>query len=76
MAGTTSEVVLPDEILLLVSTELGQDRDFGTIFAWAQASKSFAEQALRTLYRSVSYGVLYCASFKSESLLADLNDES
>ncbi|OCT51026.1 hypothetical protein CLCR_08334 [Cladophialophora carrionii] len=42
---------LPDEILSLICQELGNDRDFSSLFKCALSSKSFADPALRTIYQ-------------------------
>ena len=42
---------LPDEILSVICQELGNDRDFDSLFKCALSSKSFADPALRTLYQ-------------------------
>jgi hypothetical protein len=42
---------LPDEILSMICQELGNDRDFGSLFKCALSSKSFADPALRTIYQ-------------------------
>ena len=50
--NNTKEVpLLPDEILSLICQELGQDRDFGTLYQCARAAKSLADPALRTMYQ-------------------------
>lgn len=46
---------LPDEILGMICQELGQDRDFVSLYRCAQASKSLADPALRTMYQYVSF---------------------
>lgn len=49
--------LLPDEILSLICQELGQDRDFGTLYNCALSVKSLADPALRTMYQYVNtYG--------------------
>lgn len=53
--GLMSQPSLPDEMLNMVCHELGQDRDFGSLFRCALASRSLADPALRTLYQ-------YCLS--------------
>ena len=45
--------VLPDEVLTLICEELGQQRDFLTLYRCALSSLSLADPALRTLYRLV-----------------------
>lgn len=44
---------LPDEILSMICQELGQDRDFGSLYRCALSCKSFADPALRTMYQWV-----------------------
>lgn len=44
-------LMLPDEVLGMICQELGQDRDFVTLYRCAQASKSLADPALRTMYQ-------------------------
>lgn len=53
MAATslTSQPSLPDEMLSMICQELGMDRDFGSLFRCALASKSLADPALRTMYQ-------------------------
>ncbi|OAL39350.1 hypothetical protein AYO20_01220 [Fonsecaea nubica] len=43
--------VLPDEILSLICEELGNEREFGSLYTCALSSKSFADPALRTMYQ-------------------------
>lgn len=43
--------LLPDEILSLICQELGQEREFGTLYNCALSVKSLADPALRTLYQ-------------------------
>ena len=47
----TTTRTLPDEVLTLICEELGQQRDFGSIFRCAQTSSTLADPALRTMYR-------------------------
>ena len=44
---------LPDEVFGMICQELGLDRDFGSLYRCAQASRSFADPALRTMYKYV-----------------------
>ena len=44
-------LILPDEVLSMVCQELGSDRDFVSLYKCAQASKSLADSALRTMYQ-------------------------
>ena len=46
-----SELSLPDEILTMICQELGQERDFGSLYRCALASSSLADPALRTMYQ-------------------------
>jgi hypothetical protein len=46
-------LTLPDEVLSMVCQEIGLDRDFGSLYRCALASKSFADPALRTMYKYV-----------------------
>jgi hypothetical protein len=42
---------LPDEVLNLICEDLGQQREFSTLFKCAQSCTSLADPALRTMYR-------------------------
>lgn len=42
--------LLPDEILSLICLELGNDRDFGSLYRCAQSAPILADPALRTMY--------------------------
>lgn len=42
---------LPDEIWSLICAELGQDRDFASLFNVARTSRSLADASLRMMYR-------------------------
>jgi hypothetical protein len=44
---------LPDEVFSMICEEIGLDRDFGSLYRCALASRSFADPALRTMYKSV-----------------------
>lgn len=44
-------VSLPSEILFMVLDNLGDDRDYNSLYHCALASKLFTEQALAVLYR-------------------------
>jgi hypothetical protein len=46
-------VTLPDDVLFLIAAELGQERDFDTLFSCALAGRRFAVSALTSLYRCV-----------------------
>jgi hypothetical protein len=46
-------VTLPSEILFMVLDNLGDDRDYNSLYQCALASKYFAEHALAVLYRLV-----------------------
>ncbi|KPI41239.1 uncharacterized protein AB675_8004 [Cyphellophora attinorum] len=50
-SGVEEDLVLPDEVLGIICDELGRDRDFVTLYRCAQASRSFADPALRTMYQ-------------------------
>lgn len=43
--------ILPDEVLALICEDLGQQRDFSTLFKCALSCASLADPALRTMYR-------------------------
>jgi hypothetical protein len=43
--------ILPDEVLTAICEDLGQQRDFGTLFKCAMSCASLADPALRTMYR-------------------------
>jgi hypothetical protein len=43
--------ILPDEVLTLICEDLGQQRDFSTLFKCALSCASLADPALRTMYR-------------------------
>ena len=43
--------ILPDEVLALICEDLGQQRDFSTLFKCAQTCTTLADPALRTMYR-------------------------
>ena len=45
---------LPDEVLNLICEDLGQQRDFSTLFKCAQSCTSLADPALRTMYRYIA----------------------
>lgn len=47
---------LPDEVLNLICEDLGQQRDFSTLFKCAQSCTSLADPALRTMYRYIIPG--------------------
>lgn len=47
---------LPDEVLNLICEDLGQQRDFSTLFKCAQSCASLADPALRTMYRYITPG--------------------
>lgn len=49
---------LPDDVLYLICDELGERRDFGTLFSCSTASKSLGDAALRVLYRTQRYNAL------------------
>lgn len=58
-ADTDREMVipsLPDEVLGMICQELGLDRDFGCLYRCAQVSRSFADPALRTMYKYANNG--------------------
>lgn len=44
---------LPDEVFSMICTEIGLEGDFGSLYRCALASRSFADPALRTMYKSV-----------------------
>lgn len=46
---------LPSEILLMVLENLGEEKDYNSLFQSALASKHFTEHALSVLYRLVYY---------------------
>ena len=43
--------ILPDEILLAICQELGNDREFGTLHNCALTARLFATPAIRVMYQ-------------------------